>query len=53
MDMYNLITISYIEILSQFCPNYHFNGTFKATPIAEQLNNLLMGRQNLFVDIFV
>jgi hypothetical protein len=26
---------------------------FKATPIAEQLNNLLMERQNLFIDIFV
>ena len=23
---------------SQFSPNYRFNGTFKATPIAEQLN---------------
>jgi hypothetical protein len=26
---------------------------FMATPIAEQLNNMLMRRQNLFVDIFV
>ena len=34
-----------------FCPNYLL--TFKATPIAEPLNNLLMRRQNLFVDIFV
>jgi hypothetical protein len=33
--------------------DYCFNGTFKATPTAEQLNNLLMRRQNLCVDIFV
>jgi hypothetical protein len=35
------------------CSNYRFNATFKATPITEQPNNLLMGRQNLLVDIYV
>ena len=29
-------------------PNYYLRGTFKAAPIANQLNNL-MGRQNLFL----
>ena len=47
----NTVQCLYKKYQIVVCSNYCFNATFKAAHITEQPNNMLMGRQYLFVDI--